>query len=75
MNAADRAALATAADILGRLPDVLLDECERRGIKQYVAAEQIGVDRQTVSRWLNGRTRPGADDVALVLAWLAKAPR
>ena len=71
MNAADRAALAFAADILGRLPDVLTAELRRRGLSQEAAAGQIGVDRQSVNRWAGGRRMPSAPDVGKVFRWLA----
>lgn len=74
MNAADRAALTLAADVLDRLPSVLLAELGRRGVSQTKAAEQMGVDRQTVNRWINRRATPYARDAARAFRWLAEPP-
>lgn len=72
MNGDERAALELAADVLDALPTVLRGECVRRGLSQETAAGQIGVDRQTVNRWIRGRTRPDVADVVLIFRWLAK---
>lgn len=72
MNDADRAVLALAADVLDHLPTVLAGECARLGLSQEAAAGEIGVDRQTVNRWIKGRTRPDVADVVLIFRWLAK---
>jgi hypothetical protein len=67
----DRAALTLAADILDTLPLVLAGELARRGLSQEAGAEQIGVDRQTMNRWIAGRNRPDAPGVVLLFRWLA----
>jgi predicted DNA-binding protein (UPF0251 family) len=74
LTPADRAALALAADVIDALPTVLLAELGRRGISQRKAAEQMGVDRQSVARWLRGETRPSAADLVVVFRWLAGGP-
>lgn len=71
MNDADRAALALAADVIDALPTVLLAELGRRDITQAAAAAQVGVDRQTVNRWVRGRARPFAPELVLIFRWLA----
>ncbi len=71
IGADDRAALETAADILVRLPTVLAAERIRRGLSQEAAAEQIGVDRQTVSRWETRWAHPRWSTLPALLRWLA----
>lgn len=71
MNDADRAALALAADVLDTLPAVLAGELARRGLTQEAGAAQVGVNRQTMFRWLSGRNRPDAPGAVLLFRWLA----
>jgi len=46
------------------LKDVIKDARLNKGLKQEVAAEQVGVTVQTYSKWENGKTEPKASQVA-----------
>lgn len=72
MTPADRAGLALAADVIDALPTVLMAELGRRRVTHEKAAAQMGVDRQTIGRWVNGQTRPRSAELVKILRWLAR---
>jgi transcriptional regulator with XRE-family HTH domain len=54
--------------MLRALPPTL----KRLGVTQGELAEQIGVRQETVSRWVNDHSTPGADSLLAILSFLQR---
>jgi transcriptional regulator with XRE-family HTH domain len=55
-------------------PSALRSRIAARGLRQWWLAEQLGVDRRTVLRWVNGQVRQIAPERAAALAGVLGCP-
>ena len=75
LTSTQRYACGQVADLLGRLPDALVAEMRSRGVSQTRLADETGLSRQAIHRWVNGRALPRTQELVLLLTWLARPAR